>query len=343
MRQQGFATAGAAALTIAMAAAGAPPGLAGEVAAASAPVAGATLALAGTAANWSAVGTITHAVGAVGTPFKGDGTGRAVALAALPDATRGRSWTAWVTARDTDWNGAGDERYDARQRSVVGGLGWQVTPSLLVGVLAGREHLRDDLPALPGRLTGGGTALGAYLGWSLLPNLRFDAALVHASMDYDAQFGLAGGALTGRRWVTSTGLTGVASFGGVVVEPSTRFYLGRERQGDVTGTLRYLLTENEMEVGRLSNGGRVAYPIAFDGGSLTPSLGAFAEWRFGQATLIGDGLSFAPANGWSGRVNAALSLAHAGSGVSLTAVVEQMGLGTDTRSWTAQALIGVAF
>lgn len=307
-----------------------------------------TLALAGaTVPNWAAIGTIAHAVGAMGTSLTGDGTGRSLALAALPDATRGRSWTAWVTARDLDWNGAGDDRYDARQRSLVGGVGWQVTPDLLVGVLAGRERLSDDVPTVPGQIDGDGTGYGVYAGWRLLPGLRFDAALTRALMDYDIRFGAAPmtltGGLEGRRWVVSTGLTGLAQYAGVVFEPSARFYLARERQDEVTGTLRYLLTSNEMEVGRVSSGGRAAYPVALETGTLTPSIGAFADWRFGDASLGASGVSFAPANGWTGRLNAGLSLAHAATGVSVTGFVERAGLGGDAPSWTGQVLLTVAF
>lgn len=306
------------------------------------------LALAGlTASNWAAVGTIGHAVGAMGTSLSGDGTGRSLALAALPDAARGRSWTVWATARDLDWNGAGDDRYDARQRSLVGGVGWQLTPDVLVGAFAGRERLSDDVPTVPGRIDGDGTAYGVYAGWRLLPGLRFDAALTRALMDYDIRFGAAPmtltGGLEGRRWVVSTGLTGLANYAGVVFEPSARFYLARERQDEVTGTLRYLLTSNEMEVGRVTSGGRAAYPVALDGATLTPSVGAFADWRFGDASLGTSGVDLAPANGWTGRLNAGLSLAHAASGVSVTGFVERAGLGGDAPSWTGQVLLAVAF
>ena len=123
------------------------------------------------------------------------------------------------------------------QVNLTGGLTRVLTPSFLIGVLAGWEAFDYRSDALQGRLKGDGWTAGAYAGWKLTSSLRFDAAFAYSGIGYDGTAGTASGAFAGNRWLGSAGLTGNFQSYGLMIEPSARVYALWERENAYTNSL----------------------------------------------------------------------------------------------------------
>jgi hypothetical protein len=117
-----------------------------------------------------------------------------------------RRWSAWLDVRGSGWDRS--HVVDGNQINVTGGVGYKVTPDVLVGVFGGYEDFRYDFDALSGKLKGDGGTVGGYAAWKIAPTLRWDAMLGWSSISYDANAGTASGDFDGSRWLASTGLTG---------------------------------------------------------------------------------------------------------------------------------------
>src|SRR5262249_10344212 len=120
-----------------------------------------------------------------------------------------RVWQLWADVRGTGWNtdqSIGD--IHGSQVNAIAGLTRKLAPNFLVGVLGGYENFNYDSQLLNGRLKGDGWTAGGYLGWRLLPGLRFDASVAHSGINYDGVSGLAAGTFLGNRWLATTALIG---------------------------------------------------------------------------------------------------------------------------------------
>ena len=95
-------------------------------------------------------------------------------------------------------------------------------------------------------------------------------------------------------------------------------------------------------VGRASTGGTIGTPIIWGQCVVTPTFGAFADYRFGDENV--SAVSVVPTfnNGFSGRVNVGFNIAMPGN-VTASATGEYGGLGDEIRYWRAKAGVGVKF
>ncbi|WP_257164789.1 putative Ig domain-containing protein [Bradyrhizobium sp. SRS-191] len=270
-----------------------------------------------------------------------------------------KEWLLWADVRGTGVDRFGTTNTggvtQANQASLYGqqlnatmGLTYRATPSLLVGVLGGYETFSYTQQDINGKLKGDGWTTGAYLGWKIVPTLRFDAAVAYSGIGYDGSAGTAQGNFNGQRWMLSSGLTGNYKLAGVVLEPSAKVYALWEHQNAYTDTLGTRQGTNDFASGRASSGLRAAYPVAWldSGLMLTPFLGMYGDYYFNKEdanTLVANALASTPLlQGWSARFTGGLGIETAGgAGIGLGA--EYGGIGGNTRVWTFSARARVPF
>ena len=270
-----------------------------------------------------------------------------------------KEWLLWADVRGTGVDRWGTTTVggvaQASQASLYGqqlnalmGLTYRAAPNLVVGVVGGYETFSYTQQDVNGRLKGDGWTTGAYLGWKIVPTLRFDAALAYSGIGYDGTAGTAQGSFNGQRWMVSTGLTGTYNWAGLLLEPSAKVYALWEHQNAYTDSLGTRQATNDFASGRASGGMRAAYPVAwFDSGvMLTPFLGLYGDYYFNKEdanALAGTGLASTPLlQGWSARATAGLGIKTSG-GASVGLGGEFVGIGGNTHVWTYSAKALVPF
>jgi hypothetical protein len=265
---------------------------------------------------------------------------RATLPTKAPARTRRPSpdWMAWanVSAFGIDrW--AQGATLTGGQVNALFGVSHRLAPSLVVGVLGGYETFRYDSQEFTGRLRGDGWTAGSYLGWMIVPGLRFDLAAAYSGIDYDASAGLAAGRFDGTRWLLSSGLTGTATVEGFLVQPSVNVYALWEHENAYTDTLGTDQAERTFTTGRASVGGRIAYPwLSAPGTTLSPYVGAYCDYYFSgddATTTEVDAGSFPLLQGWSVRGSAGLAATFA-NGAAISAGAELGGIGSTTMLWS---------
>jgi hypothetical protein len=93
-----------------------------------------------------------------------------------PVSTAPHDWLAWINVRGTDfYRGTFGDDLKGEQFDAIAGLTRRLTSNFVVGVLGGYEHFDYSSQAFNGYIKGDGWTAGAYLGWKLSPNVRFDA------------------------------------------------------------------------------------------------------------------------------------------------------------------------
>ncbi len=258
---------------------------------------------------------------------------------ALTAPTFDKHWNAWASVRGTGWNGhSAAAGVDGLQVNLTGGVGYKLTPDLLVGAVAGYEHFDYDATSLSGTLKGNGGSVGGYLGWRFGTGLRFDAAAVWSGLAYDATAGTATGSFNGSRWLVSSGLTGSHKWGGFIFEPSGHLYALWESQDAWTDSLTIVHPTNSFSTGRGSLGTKIAYPwMSSDGTRVTPYVGAYGDYRFSSNSSV-----VSVEDGWSGRVTGGVGFSLR-AGATLNLDGELGGFGSSYRIWSAHARAGVPF
>ena len=138
---------------------------------------------------------------------------------APPPAAPSTNWLAWIDVRGTDFsrNAFGSDLNGTQANAIAGR---KLTPNFLVGVLVGYERFDYSSQAFNGVLKGDGWTVGSYLGWKILPTLRFDVTAAYSGSGFDGIAGTAQGNFSGNRWLLSSGLTGFYKFSGFDIEPS---------------------------------------------------------------------------------------------------------------------------
>ncbi|WP_375314279.1 putative Ig domain-containing protein [Bradyrhizobium sp. A5] len=270
-----------------------------------------------------------------------------------------KEWLLWADVR-----GTGVDRWGAtnsggatpanqaplygQQLNATMGLTYRATPSFLVGVLGGYETFSYTQQEINGKLKGEGWTTGAYLGWKIVPTLRFDAAVAYSGIGYDGSAGTAQGNFTGQRLMASTGLTGNYKWAGMVLEPSAKVYALWEHQNAYTDSLGTEQGSYDFASGRASGGLRAAYPVAWldSGILLTPFLGMYGDYYFTKEdanALAAGALASTPLlQGWSARATGGFGMqTQGGAAVGLGA--ELGGIGSNTRVWTFSAKARVPF
>jgi hypothetical protein len=130
-------------------------------------------------------------------------------------ASEPREWLGWADVRGATldrWAVAaappGNNVLYGNQVNLLAGLTRKFTPRFLIGVVGGYETFDYRSDALAGRLKGDGWTVGAYLGWKLTQDIRFDTAVAYSGIGYDGTAGSAAGSFNGNRWLVTSGLTG---------------------------------------------------------------------------------------------------------------------------------------
>ena len=170
--------------------------------------------------------------------------------------------------------------------------------------------------------------MGSYLGWKIIPTLRYDAAVTYSGIGYNGTAGTAQGNFNGQRWLVSTGLTGTYKAAGFFIEPSARVYALWERENAYVDSLGTQQSSHDFATGRASSGVKVSYPVPWiDGVLLMPYAGLYGDYYFTQddATAI---------------VAAGAKLA---SGATLGVGAQYGGIGGNTQIWTVTAKAQVPF
>lgn len=194
-----------------------------------------------------------------------------------------RDWFGWTNmAGSGDRMGADTGGLNGTQLNATAGLTHLLSRDVLVGVLGGYEYERYALSSTNSRVTGNGGTIGGYAAVRLTPTLRADGTLAWTDIAYDGSSGAATGSFRGNRWFSGGGLTGVYGLGGgYILEPSARIFGVWERQTAYVDSLGTAQPGNSFSVGRASAGGQVYRVIALGtSGTVTPSLGLFADYRF---------------------------------------------------------------
>ncbi|HEY1474866.1 MAG TPA: Ig-like domain repeat protein, partial [Pseudolabrys sp.] len=262
-----------------------------------------------------------------------------------PTTNEPRVWTGWVDVRGVFWerNSVGSD-IKGNQINAIAGVTARITPSFLVGVLGGYEHLDATSQVLTGQLKGGGWTAGTYLGWKFVPHLRLDAGVAGTLLDYQGTAGTAAGTFSGNRWLASGGVTGTYDVARFVVEPSARIYALWEHDNAYTDSLGTLQTERNFSTGRASGGVRIATPIAWTSSVVvTPYAGLYGDYYFSkddEGVVVVTPIPLV--QGWSARVVSGLSVTLDGK-AQISIGGELGGLGSDYTIWSVRSRASVPF
>jgi Subtilase family/Bacterial Ig-like domain (group 3)/Autotransporter beta-domain len=255
-------------------------------------------------------------------------------------------WLAWIDVQGADFNRStfGSD-LQGTQINALAGVSYKLTPRFLVGVLGGYEHFDYTSQAFNGVLRGDGWTTGGYLGWLVLPHLRFDVGGTWSDISTDDTSGLATGSFTGTRWLVTSGLTGTYNWQAIVLEPSARVFALWEHENGYTDSLGTLQPDQNFSTGRASGGLKVSYPSALSGmpAELAPYVGFYGDYYFSMDDATVVGLTNVPLlQGWSGRATAGVDLTFAG-GASVSVGSEYGGIGADYQIWTWRVRGSVPF
>ena len=268
-----------------------------------------------------------------------------VANKAPPPAVASRDWLAWIDVQGADFtrNTFGSDLKGVQVNGLAG-LTHKITPDFLVGVLGGYEHFDYSSQAFNGVLKGDGWTAGAYLGWRLFPNLRFDVGGAWSDVFVNDVAGLASGNFIGNRWLATGGLTGTFHWQALVFEPSARAFALWEHENAYTDNLGTVQAERNFATGRASGGARVIYPFAWTSTiDLAPYVGLYGDYYFSHDDATTAGLTTVPLlQGWSARATAGLAMTF-GRSAQLSAGGEYGGIGGNFQIWTWQVRGSVAF
>lgn len=239
-----------------------------------------------------------------------------------------QKWRLWAKIYNTAWNAKPQKAdIEGNQINFLAGVGYRLSPDLIVGAFGGYESFDYSSTPLNGRLEGDGWTVGGYLGWKITPALRFDAGIARSELDYDAFAGTATGTFGGERWLLQSGLTGSHAMNGFEIEPSARIYALWEREDAYTDNLGALHDARSFSTARASGGVKVTYPLQGDGYTFSPYLGIYGDYYFSTDDASAD-LTFEDAvqDGWSARITAGFGL-NLDSGAQLSLGGELGGLG----------------
>jgi nitrogen fixation protein FixH len=247
-----------------------------------------------------------------------------------------RDWLAWISVRGTDfYRGTFGNDLKGVQVDAFAGLTRRITSNLVVGVLGGYEHFDYSSQAFNGVLKGDGWTAGAFLGWKLSANMRFDAGAAWSDLVANPVSGTASGSFLGTRWLVQGGLTGTYPWQSFVLEPSARVFALWEHENAFTDSLGTQQAARNFETGRASAGIKAVYPLAWTSSvALAPYAGLYADYYFSRDDAQTPGLTTVPLlQGWSARLTSGVTATLPG-GASLGAGGELGGIGSANHIWT---------
>lgn len=270
------------------------------------------------------------------------GASKMVTKAPPPVAYRS-PWHVWVDARYTSIDDKRVSSFDAHQTNVTGGISYKFSDTFLLGLVTGYEDFNYELGFRNAKLDGTGWNGGGYFGWKFWDRLRLDGMLTYGRISYGAQADTVTAGFDANR-ITSmlrlSGRYGLAA--GWYVEPSARLIYANERQDAFVDTAGVAHAKYSFDVGLGSFGGEVGAPVIFNTWIVTPTVGVFGDYRFGNDTVQSVATLPNIDDGWSARVTGGLRWT-ALNGFSTSIGGEYGGLGSDTRFWRAKGSLGYKF
>lgn len=253
-------------------------------------------------------------------------------------------WHVWIDGRFTGFEDKRATSFDGWQNHVTAGASYMFTQNFLAGVLVGYENFKYSVVAagVPASLNGSGITGGGYFGWKFFDRMRLDGMLTYGRIDYTAGAGGVVGSFGADRISGMGKVSGRYGMGAFFLEPSAMLTVASERQDSFVDSAAVLHNKFNFTVGRASTGGTVGTPLAWGTSVVTPTFGAFADYRFGDETLAAASVIPTINNGWSARVNGGVSVAMPNN-VTASATGEYGGLGNPIEYWRAKANLGVKF
>lgn len=162
-----------------------------------------------------------------------------------------RDWLAWGSVRGTDYfRGTFGDDLKGDQVDALAGLTRRIMPNFVVGAFAGYENFNYSSQAFDSVLKGDDWTAGAYLGWKLARNLRFDAGGAWSDIFADDTAGTANGNFTGTRWLVNGGLTGTYPWQQYIFEPPARVFALWEHENAFIDSLGTLQAARNFETAR---------------------------------------------------------------------------------------------
>jgi hypothetical protein len=244
-------------------------------------------------------------------------------------------WSAWADVRGTGFDQNDANGMHGRQFNLTGGVGYKLTPDLLVGMFGGYENFDFNMLSIGGLMTGDGGTVGGYAAWRIAEHWRIDGKVGWSDISYNGTAGTASGSFTGSRWLGGGGLTGTYRLAGYMLEPSARIYALWESDNAFTDSLGTAQAARNFSEGRVSAGAKVTYPwqIAPDV-TFAPYMGAYGDFRFSTDNALPVGTPFVGVkDGWSARVTYGLAL-NFRNGPMLLAGGEFGGIGAGYDIWS---------
>jgi outer membrane autotransporter protein len=213
-----------------------------------------------------------------------------------------------------------------------------------VGVIGGYEHFDFTSQALGSRLKGDAFTTGAFVGWRLTQQIRFDATATWSHIGAGAVADTAFGSFTGQRWLLASGLTGTYGWQSLIFEPSARIYALWEHDDAFVDSLGTAQGANDFATGRASGGLKAIYPWAWSSAlNLAPYVGLYGDYYFSRENTPTVALpTVLLLQGWAARVTGGVTMSLK-SGATLNLGAEYSGLGSDTQIWTFIARGSVPF
>jgi hypothetical protein len=253
-------------------------------------------------------------------------------------------WNIWIDGRFTGFDGKSITSFDGWNDNVTAGASYRLTPNFLAGALVGYENFKYSLNAAgtPTSLRGDGISGGGYFGWKFFDRLRLDGMLTYGRTDYTGAAGAVTGSFGADRITGMSKLSGRYGFGTFYFEPSSMLTIASERQDGFTDSVAVAHNAFNFTVGRASTGGTIGTPTAWGMSVVTPTFGAFADYRFGDQTTAAVNVVPTFSNGWSAHVNGGFNIAMPGN-VIASATGEYGGLGDTVQYWRAKGSLGVKF
>ena len=256
-----------------------------------------------------------------------------------------RDWLAWADIRASELTRTSSlNDLSGKQGNAMFGLTRRFSPSFLVGVTGGYENFQYKSDAYNGVLRGQGPTAGAYVGWLLGENVRFEAAGTWSDIFVNETAGAASGKFTGQRALLFGNLTGNFGLLGAQFEPSAQIYASWEREKAYTDSLGTLQAAHNFQTGRASGGLKTSEGFSVGDGKIVPYLGLYGDYYFTMDNANGaPGLTIVPLmQGWAARANGGIT-AVLPTGAQMSVGVERGGIGNTIHVWTINVRGSVPF
>jgi hypothetical protein len=253
-------------------------------------------------------------------------------------------WHAWIDAQYTNLNDRSDSanKFDGHNTNVTGGLSYKFNRDFVAGFVTGYEDFKYDVSSLNAFLKGDGWHAGGYFGWKFWDKLRLDGMLTYGQIDYGAQAGAVTGGWNADRVTSMLRLSGRYGFGTYYVEPSARVTWARETQDAFIDSAGVAHNDFGFTVGRASVGAEIGTPLIWRSVAVTPYVGLFGDYRFGDETIAAASVVPNLENGWTARLTGGFS-ATSSNGLTASIGGEYGGLGDAIQYWRGKASVGLKF